>query len=50
MGRWSSGKGLTLDHGVLFGNEFTGFGGKKLIIATLPVRQCIQRGIYQLAA
>jgi hypothetical protein len=34
MGRWTSGKGLNLDDGVLFGNEFTSFGGKKLTIAT----------------
>ena len=42
MGRWTSGKGLNLDNGVLFSNEFTTFGGKKLTIATLPVRQSIQ--------
>ncbi|XP_063446900.1 glutamate receptor ionotropic, delta-1-like [Mytilus trossulus] len=41
MGKWTTGNGLQLNDGVLFGNEFTNFGGKVLTVATLQVEPFI---------
>lgn len=38
MGKWTTGNGLQLKNDVLFGNEFTDFGGKTLTVATLQVK------------
>ncbi|CAC5424224.1 GRID2 [Mytilus coruscus] len=41
IGKWTTGNGLQLNDGVLFGNEFTDFGGKTLTVATLQVEPFI---------